>query len=53
MFLLEDFVLMESLYFRDDPYYADPYRRPPPIDDPYRDPYREDPYRFVVLTERF
>ncbi|XP_061163184.1 nuclear receptor coactivator 5-like isoform X1 [Saccostrea echinata] len=30
---------------RDDPYYSDPYRRPPP-DDPYFDRYRDDPYRY-------
>ncbi|XP_041375810.1 nuclear receptor coactivator 5-like isoform X2 [Gigantopelta aegis] len=29
---------------RDDPYYDDPYRRPPPA-DPYYDRYRDDPYR--------
>ncbi|KAL3859733.1 hypothetical protein ACJMK2_009931 [Sinanodonta woodiana] len=31
---------------RDDPYYADPYRRPLPADDLYFDRYRDDPYRY-------
>ncbi|KAL5022218.1 hypothetical protein ScPMuIL_001373 [Solemya velum] len=42
--LARDPLARDPLARRPDPY-ADPYRRPPPIDDPYYDRYREDPYR--------